>query len=122
MNVRDIGKELGVAYVIEGSVQKGGNRLRITVQLVETENGAHVWSSRYDGTVDDIFDLQDRITEQLAGAIQPSIRIAEIERSRANVRRISELRLHHAGDAPCVGAREGRSRQGARSAGKGAGG
>ena len=82
VNVRDIGKELGVAYVIEGSVQKGGNRLRITVQLVETENGAHVWSARYDGTVDDIFDLQDSITEQLAGAIQPSIRIAEIERSR----------------------------------------
>jgi adenylate cyclase len=81
-NVREIGKELGVAYLIEGSVQKGGNRLRITVQLVETENGAHVWSQRYDGTVDDIFDLQDRITEQLAGAIQPSIRIAEIERSR----------------------------------------
>ena len=81
-NVRDIGKELGVAYLIEGSVQKGGNRLRITVQLIETETGAHVWSSRYDGTVDDIFDLQDRITEQLAGAIQPSIRIAEIERSR----------------------------------------
>ena len=82
VNVRDIGKELGVAYLIEGSVQKGGNRLRITVQLVETETGAHVWSSRYDGTVDDIFDLQDRITEQLAGAIQPSIRIAEIERSQ----------------------------------------
>jgi adenylate cyclase len=81
-NVRDIGRELGVAYVIEGSVQKGGNRLRITVQLVETETGAHVWSQRYDGTVDDIFDLQDRIAEQLAGAIQPSIRIAEIERSR----------------------------------------
>jgi adenylate cyclase len=50
--------------------------------LIETESGAHVWSSRYDGTMDDIFDLQDRITEQLAGAIQPSIRIAEIERSR----------------------------------------
>jgi adenylate cyclase len=81
-NVRDIGRELGVAYVIEGSVQKGGSRLRITVQLVETESGAHVWSSRYDGTVDDIFDLQDSISEQLAGAIQPSIRIAEIERSR----------------------------------------
>jgi adenylate cyclase len=81
-NVRDIGKELGVAYLLEGSVQKGGNRLRITVQLVETETGAHVWSSRYDGTVDDIFDLQDRITEQVAGALQPSIRIAEIERSR----------------------------------------
>jgi adenylate cyclase len=81
-NVRDVGKELGVGYVIEGSVQKGGSRLRIIVQLVETESGAHVWSQRYDGTIDDIFDLQDRIAEQLAGAIQPSIRIAEIERSR----------------------------------------
>ena len=81
-NVRSIGSELGVAYVLEGSVQKAGNRLRITVQLIETEGGAHVWSARYDGTVDDIFDLQDRITEQVAGALQPSIRIAEIERSR----------------------------------------
>jgi adenylate cyclase len=82
MNVRDIGRELGVAYLLEGSVQKSGNRLRITVQLVETEGGAHVWSSHYDGTLDDIFNLQDRITEQVAGALQPSIRIAEIERSR----------------------------------------
>jgi adenylate cyclase len=81
-NVRDIGRELGVAYVLEGSVQKAGNRLRITVQLIETEGGAHVWSARYDGTIDDIFDLQDRITEQVAGALQPSIRTAEIERSR----------------------------------------
>jgi adenylate cyclase len=82
MNVREIGRELGVAYLLEGSVQKSGNRLRITVQLVETEGGAHVWSSHYDGTLDDIFDLQDRITEQVAGALQPSIRIAEIERSQ----------------------------------------
>jgi adenylate cyclase len=81
-NVRDIGRELGVAYLLEGSVQKAGKRLRITVQLVETEGGAHVWSEQYDGTIDDIFDLQDRITEQVAGALQPSIRIAEIERSR----------------------------------------
>ena len=81
-NVRDIGKELGVAYLLEGSVQKAGNRLRIIVQLIETEGGAHVWSSRYDGTLDDIFDLQDRITEQVAGAIHPSIRSAEVERSR----------------------------------------
>ena len=81
-NVRDIGRELGVAYVLEGSVQKAGNRLRITVQLIGTEGGAHVWSARYDGTIDDIFDLQDRITEQVAGALQPSIRTAEIERSR----------------------------------------
>jgi len=82
VNVRDIGRELGVAYLLEGSAQKAGNRIRITVQLIETEGGAHVWTSRYDGTIDDIFDLQDRITEQVAGALQPSIRIAEIERSR----------------------------------------
>jgi adenylate cyclase len=81
-NVRDIGKELGVAYLLEGSVQKAGNRLRIIVQLVETEGGAHVWSSRFDGGIDEFFDLEDRITEQVAGALQPSIRIAEIERSR----------------------------------------
>jgi adenylate cyclase len=81
-NVRDIGRELGVAYVLEGSVQKAGNRVRIIVQLVETEGGAHVWTGRHDGTIDDIFDLQDHITEQVAGALQPSIRIAEIERSR----------------------------------------
>ncbi len=81
-NARDVGKELGVAYLLEGSVQKVGNRLRIIVQLIETEGGAHVWSSRFDGAIDDFFDLEDRITEQVAGALQPSIRIAEIERSR----------------------------------------
>ncbi|MCZ6841125.1 MAG: adenylate/guanylate cyclase domain-containing protein [Alphaproteobacteria bacterium] len=81
-NVLDIGRELGVAYVLEGSIQRAGGRVRITVQLVETEGGAHVWAERYDGEIDDIFDLQDRITEQVAGALQPSIRIAEIERSR----------------------------------------
>ena len=81
-DAREIGKELGVAYLLEGSVQKVGNRLRIIVQLIQTEAGAHVWSSRYDGTVDEFFDLQDRITQQVAGALQPSIRLAEIERSR----------------------------------------
>ena len=81
-DARAIGRELGVAYLLEGSVQKIGNRLRITVQLIETEGGTHVWSSRYDGTVDEFFDLQDRITQQIAGALQPSIRLAEIERSR----------------------------------------
>ena len=81
-DAREIGRELGVAYLLEGSVQKVGNRLRIIVQLIQTEAGAHVWSSRYDGTVDEFFDLQDRITQQVAGALQPSIRLAEIERSR----------------------------------------
>jgi adenylate cyclase len=82
IDARGIGKELGVAYLLEGSVQKAGNRLRIIVQLIETEGGAHVWSSSFDGAVDDFFDFEDRITEQVAGALQPSIRIAEIERSR----------------------------------------
>jgi adenylate cyclase len=80
--VLDIGRELGVAYVLEGSIQRAGGRVRITVQLVETDGDAHVWAERYDGDIDDIFDLQDRITEQVTGALQPSIRIAEIERSR----------------------------------------
>ena len=82
VNVRDIGRQLGVAYVLEGSVQKAGPRIRIGVQLVETEGGANVWTGRHDGMLDDLFDLEDRITEQVAGALQPSIRIAEIERSR----------------------------------------
>ena len=81
-NVRDIGRELGVAYLLEGSVQRAGGRVRITVQLIETEAGAHIWAERYDGSLDDIFDLQDQITEQVAGALQPSIRLAEIERAR----------------------------------------
>ena len=81
VNVRDIGRTLGVAYVLEGSVQRAGQRLRITVQLVETDSGVHVWAERYDGMIDNIFDLQDQITEQVAGALQPSIRIAEIERA-----------------------------------------
>jgi len=81
-NVVDIGRDLGVAYVLEGSVQRAGNRVRITVQLIETENDSHIWAEKYDGSLDDIFDLQDRITEQVAGALQPSIRLAEIERAR----------------------------------------
>ncbi len=82
VNVRQIGHELGVAYVLEGSVQRVGSRVRITAQLIETAGGMHVWADRYDGSLDDIFDLQDRITEAVAGALQPSIRLAEIERSR----------------------------------------
>lgn len=80
-DVKEIGRELGVAYAIEGSVQRAGNRVRITVQLVETGAGSHIWANRFDGALDDIFDLQDQITQQVAGALQPSIRLAEIERS-----------------------------------------
>ena len=82
VNVIDIGRELGVAYALEGSVQRAGDRIRITVQLVETEAGAHIWAEHYDGHIGELFDLQDRITERVAGELQPSIRLAEIERSR----------------------------------------
>jgi adenylate cyclase len=82
IDVRNVGRGLGVGYALEGSVQRSGNRVRIMAQLIETASGAHVWSKRFDGTLDDIFELQDEITEQVAGALQPSIRLAEIERTR----------------------------------------
>ena len=71
----------GSRYLLEGSVQRAGGKVRITVQLIETESGAHVWAEKYDGSLDDIFDLQDRITERVAGALHPSIRLAEIDRA-----------------------------------------
>jgi adenylate cyclase len=80
-NVIDIGRELGVGYVLEGSVQRAGGKLRITVQLIETTSGAHLWAEKYDGVDSELFDLQDRITEQVAGALQPSIQKAEIDRA-----------------------------------------
>jgi adenylate cyclase len=82
IDVAQVGRELGVRYVLEGSVQKAGGRVRITVQLIDATSGAHVWADRVDGTLEDVFELQDRITERVAGAIQPSIRLAEIERAR----------------------------------------
>jgi TolB-like protein/class 3 adenylate cyclase/Tfp pilus assembly protein PilF len=82
VDVRQIGRELGVRYVLEGSVRKAGNRLRITGQLIEAENGVHLWADRFDGGLADIFDLQDQITAQVIGAIAPRVELAEIERAR----------------------------------------
>ncbi len=82
VDVRTVGRELGTRYVLEGSVRKGGNRLRINAQLIETETGNHLWAEKYDGALGDVFDLQDRITEGVAGAIEPSLRQAEVERAR----------------------------------------
>ena len=82
VDVRTVGRELGVRYVLEGSVRKGGNRLRITAQLVEAATGNHLWAEKYDGALEDVFDLQDQITEGVVGAIEPSVRLAEIERAR----------------------------------------
>jgi adenylate cyclase len=78
IDIRQIGRELGVRYVLEGSVRKAGQRLRITGQLVESETGSHLWADRFDSVLEDVFDLQDRVTVAVAGAIEPSIRQAEI--------------------------------------------
>jgi adenylate cyclase len=77
----EIGEELGVAYLLEGSVQRHGDRIRITAQLIETANGTHIWAKYYDGALDELFELQDQITASVAGELQPSIRKAEVERS-----------------------------------------
>lgn len=82
VDVRQVARELGVRYVLEGSVRKGGNRLRITGQLIEASTGGHLWADRFDGGLEDVFDLQDRITAKVVGAIEPTLRKAEIERAR----------------------------------------
>jgi TolB-like protein/class 3 adenylate cyclase len=82
VDVRQVGQELGARYVLEGSVRKGGNKLRITAQLIEAETGAHLWADRFEGGLDDVFDLQDRITERIVGVIEPNVLKSEIERSR----------------------------------------
>ena len=82
VDVREIAKQLGVRYVLEGSVRKGGNQLRITGQLIEAESGTHLWADKFDGDLAEVFALQDQITESVVGAIEPSLRTAEIERSK----------------------------------------
>jgi TolB-like protein/class 3 adenylate cyclase len=81
VDVKQVGRELGVRYVLEGSVRKAANRVRITGQLVDSSTGAHLWAERFDGGLGDIFDLQDRVTESVVGAIAPAVEKAEIERA-----------------------------------------
>jgi TolB-like protein/DNA-binding SARP family transcriptional activator len=83
INVKQVGLELGVRYVLEGSVRKAANRLRITGQLIDAETGAHLWADRFDGNMEDIFDLQDQVTARVVGAIAPKLDEAEIERTRS---------------------------------------
>jgi TolB-like protein/Flp pilus assembly protein TadD len=82
-DVRQVGRDLGVRYAVEGSVRRVAQRVRITAQLVETESGSHIWSNKIDGAVSDLFELQDRMAAEVASAIQPSIRRAEVERARS---------------------------------------
>src|SRR5258708_7975726 len=82
VDVKQVGRELGARYVLEGRVRKDANRARITGQLVDTATGAHLWANRFDGGLGDIFDLQDQVTENVVGAIAPAVEKAEIERAR----------------------------------------
>jgi len=81
-NIRQASKELGARYVVEGSVRKAGNRIRVTAQLIDGETGDHIWAERYDREIEDIFDVQDELTETLVGAIAPGIGAAERQRAK----------------------------------------
>ena len=81
VDIREVARDLSVRYVLEGSVRKSANRLRITGQLIDAESGTHIWADKFDGDLADVFELQDKITESVVGAIEPSLLFAEIERS-----------------------------------------
>jgi adenylate cyclase len=83
VDVKRVGRELGVRYVLEGSVRKGGGRVRITAQLIEAESGTHLWADRFDGSLEDVFELQDKIALSVAGVIEPALQAAEMRRSVA---------------------------------------
>jgi len=83
IEVKEIGRELGVRYILEGSVRKGGSRVRITAQLIDAETGAHLWADRFDGLIEDVFELQDKIALSVAGVIEPALQAAEMRRSAA---------------------------------------
>ncbi len=80
-DVKQVGRELGVRYVLEGSVRKAGNRVRITGQLIDAATGAHLWADRFDGSLEDVFDLQDKVASNVAGVIEPALQAAETARS-----------------------------------------
>jgi adenylate cyclase len=83
VDVKQVGQELGVRYVLEGSVRKGGDRVRITAQLIDAETGAHLWADRFDGSMEDVFDLQDQVANSVASVIEPTLQAAETRRSSA---------------------------------------
>ena len=82
VDVRQVGRELGVRYVLEGSIRRGGNRVRFAGQLIDASSGVHIWADRFEGEMSDVFELQDRFTESVVAAIEPKLQIAEIERLR----------------------------------------
>src|SRR5262252_5188986 len=83
IDLTQVGRELGVRYILEGSVRKAGNRVRITAQLIDAANSAHLWADRFDGSLEDVFELQDKVALNVAAVIEPTLQAAEIRRSAA---------------------------------------
>jgi adenylate cyclase len=81
VGVKQVGRELGARYVLEGSVRKAGQRVRITGQLIDALTGTHLWADRFDGSLEDVFDLQDKVASSVAGVIEPALQAAETARS-----------------------------------------
>jgi TolB-like protein/class 3 adenylate cyclase len=81
VDVKQVGRELGVRYVLEGSVRKAGGRVRITAQLIDAQSGTHLWADRFDGSLEDVFELQDKVASSVAGVIEPALQAAETKRS-----------------------------------------
>src|SRR5205814_2132594 len=81
VDVKRVGRELGVRYVLEGSVRRDGGRIRITALLIDAESGMHLWANRFDGSLEDVFGLQDTVAARVAGAIEPAFQSTEIRRS-----------------------------------------
>jgi adenylate cyclase len=79
--VKQVGRERGVRYVLEGSVRKAAGRVRITAQLIDTLTGAHLWADHFDGSLEDVFELQDEVASRVAGVIEPALQAAETARS-----------------------------------------
>ncbi|MGB9210596.1 MAG: adenylate/guanylate cyclase domain-containing protein [Pseudolabrys sp.] len=82
VDVKQVGREMGVRYVLEGGVRKSADRVRITAQLIDASTGAHLWADRFDGSLEDIFELQDQVTASVVGAIAPRLEQAEVERAK----------------------------------------
>jgi TolB-like protein len=89
VDIKQVGRELGVRYVLERSVRKAGSRLRIAGQLIDVTTSPHLWADRFDGALEDIFDLRDKVTQQMAGAIAPELERAESPRRCKLERRIA---------------------------------
>ncbi len=113
VDVKQVGRELGVRYVLEGSVRKSASRVRITGQLIDATTGGHLWAERFEGTFDDIFELQDQVAASVVGAIAPQLERAEIERAqRKPTESLDAYDYYLRGMANCTSGKQGGHQRG----------